>query len=348
MTEQVKVESGDDWRSEVGEVSSGAMSDDLARAREPGRGREASAPQDIPALGWNDILRRVFWSFSGDRVLSTAGGVAFFALLAIFPAIATIVSLYGLVADTSTIRGHLSLLIGILPDGVLDLIGQQISLINTQRSNTLGIAFAFGFMVALVSANSGMASLFDALNVVYGEKEKRSLFRFYLTTFLFTIGMIAFVVAAIGVVVVAPFILAFVRSTTTAEQLLLVLRWPVLLVIVCTWLAMIYRYGPSRQDAKWRWVTVGSVTAAVLWLGASMLFSWYVSSFDSYNRIYGSLGAGIGFMVWIWLSVVILLLGAELNAEMEHQTVRDSTDGPPKPLGARGAHMADHVGASHA
>ena len=202
----------------------------------------------------------------------------------------------------------MSLLIGILPDGVLDLIGQQISLINTQRSNTLGIAFAFGFMVALVSANSGMASLFDALNVVYGEKEKRSLFRFYLMTFLFTIGMIAFVVAAIGVVVVAPFILAFVRSTTTAEQLLLVLRWPVLLVIVCAWLAMIYRYGPSREDAKWRWVTVGSVTAAVLWLGASMLFSWYVSSFDSYNRIYGSLGAGIGFMVWIWLSVVILLL----------------------------------------
>src|SRR3954467_11053837 len=145
MNEQAKIERGDDWRSQVGEVAPGELSDDLVRARELGRGREASTPQDIPALGWNDILWRVFWSVSGDRVLSTAGGVAFFALLAIFPAIATIVSLYGLVADTSTIRGHLSLLAGILPGGVLELIGGQISLIATQDSDTLSVAFIVGF-----------------------------------------------------------------------------------------------------------------------------------------------------------------------------------------------------------
>jgi membrane protein len=143
-------------------------------------------------------------------------------------------------------------------------------------------------------------------------------------------------------------VFTFMGFATPAERLLAILRWPVLLVIVGVWLAVIYRYGPSRRDPKWRWVTWGSVTAAVLWLAASMLFSWYVANFDSYNKTYGSLGAGVGFMVWIWLSVVIVLLGADLNAEMEHQTARDSTDGTPKPLGARGANMADHVGASHA
>jgi membrane protein len=229
---------------------------------------------------------------------------------------------------------------------VLELIGEQISLITTQGSDTLGVAFIVGFLVALWSANSGVAALFDALNVVYGEKEKRSLLRFYATTFLLTLGMIGFVILAIGAVVVAPVVLTFMGFVTPAERLLAILRWPILLVVVGVWLAVIYRYGPSRRDPKWRWVTWGSAMAAVLWLAASMLFSWYVANFDSYNRTYGSLGAGVGFMVWIWLSVVIVLLGADLNAEMEHQTAKDSTKGAPKPLGARGANMADHVGAS--
>ena len=341
-------EHGEDWRSKVGEEDSPAeLVDDRTRAREPNRGREANTPAEIPVLGWKDILWRVFWGISEDRILSTSGGVAFFALLAVFPAMATIVSLYGLFADTSTIRGHLSLLAGILPGGVLELIGEQITLIVTQRSDTLSVAFIVGFLVALWCANSGVSALFDALNVVYGEKEKRSLLRFYATTFLLTLGMIGFIIVAISAVVVAPVVLTFVGFVTPAERLLAILRWPVLLVVVCMWLAVIYRYGPSRRDPKWRWVTWGSVTAAVLWLAASMLFSWYVANFDSYNKTYGSLGAGVGFMVWIWLSVVIVLLGADLNAEMEHQTAKDSTDGPARPLGSRGANMADHVGASH-
>jgi membrane protein len=342
-------EHGEDWRSKLEEEASpSVLPDDLAHAREPDRGREANSPAEIPARGWKDILWRVFWQISDDRILATSGGVAFFALLAVFPAIATIVSLYGLFADVSTIRGHLSLLAGILPGGVLELIGGQIGLIVTQGSDTLGVAFIVGFVVALWSANSGVAALFDALNVVYGEKEKRSLLRFYATTFLLTLGMIGFVVLAIGAVVVTPVVLSFMGFMTQAERFLAILRWPILLIVVGVWLAIIYRYGPSRRDPKWRWVTWGSTMAAVLWLAASMLFSWYVANFDSYNKTYGSLGAGVGFMVWIWLSVVIVLLGAELNAEMEHQTARDSTEGTPKPLGARGANMADHVGASHA
>jgi membrane protein len=200
--------------------------------------------------------------------------------------------------------------------------------------------------VALWSANSGVAALFDALNVVYGEKEKRSLVRFYATTFLLTLGMIGFTILAIIAVVIAPVVLTFVGFITPAERFLAVLRWPALLFVVGVWLAVIYRYGPSRRNPKWRWVNWGSAAAAVLWLAASMLFSWYVANFDSYNKAYGSLGAGVGFMVWIWLSVVIVLLGAELNAEMEHQTAKDSTEGAPKPLGARRANMADHLGAS--
>ena len=192
-----KGDKGHDWRVEIGTESNSGRSVDLARAREPGRGREADTPEQIPARGWRDVLLRVFWSISEDRILSTSGSVAFFALLAVFPAIAAIVSLYGLFADASTIGNHLSLLSGFLPGGVLQLIAEQITLISRQGSETLGTAFAVGLLIALGSANSGMAALFDALNVVYDEQEKRSLLRFYATTFLFTLAGIAFVLLAI-------------------------------------------------------------------------------------------------------------------------------------------------------
>jgi membrane protein len=343
-----KAEEGEDWRARVGERSDAGLSADLARASEPGRGREADTPEQIPARGWRDILWRVLWSIAADRILSTAGGVAFFALLAVFPAIAAIVSLYGLFADASTIGTHLTLLAGILPGGVLVLIADQITLVVREGGETLGMAFAVGLLIALVSANSGMAALFDALNVVYDEEEKRSLLRFYATTFLFTLAGIAFVVLAITGVVVLPIVLKLVGSATTTERLVAILRWPILLVTVAVSLAFIYRYGPSRRDARWRWVTWGSIAGALLWIATSMLFSWYVATFDSYNKLYGSLGAGIGFMIWLWISAVIVLLGGELNAEMEHQTARDTTTGGEKPLGKRGATMADHVGAAQA
>jgi len=286
----------------------------------------------------------VLYGISSNRVLSTSGGVAFFALLAAFPAIAAIVSLYGLFADASTIGRHLSLLSGILPVGVLQLIADQITLISRQGNETLGTAFVVSLLIAVGSANSGVAALFDALNVVYDEDEKRSLLRFYATTVLFTLAGIIFVIVAIAGIVVLPLVLRFVGLAATTEWLIAILRWPVLLATIVVSLACIYRYGPSRKDARWRWVTWGSVVGALLWIAASMLFSWYVATFDSYNKTYGSLGAAIGFMVWLWISAVIVLLGGELNAEMEHQTARDTTEGVANPLGARGAMMADHVG----
>ncbi len=238
---------GQDWRAEVGVRSHSDRSADLARAREPGRGREANTPEQIPPRGWRDILWRVFWSISADRILSTSGSVAFFALLAVFPGIAAIVSLYGLFADASTIGKHLSLLSGFLPGGVLQLIAAQITLISSQANETLGMAFVVGLLIALGSANSGIAALFDALNLVYDEREKRSLVRFYATTFLFTLAGIAFIILAISGVVVLPLVLKFVGLATTTEALLAILRWPILLVTLVVSLACIYRYGPSRR-----------------------------------------------------------------------------------------------------
>ena len=348
-TEREDKAKAQDWRSTIDKKDEADPTlRDYQRSTEPGRGRKAEQPLDIPTLGWRDIVWRVIYAIPEDRVLATAGSVAFFALLAIFPAITVVVSIYGLVADPRTIGGHLALLAGILPEGVLALIRDQIGALIAQETKTLSAAFAIGFATALWSANSGMGAMFDALNVVYGEKEKRSLVRFYATTFLFTIGAAIFTVAAIGAVVVLPLALSYAGFLFSAERILSVARWPLLLVAVAASLAAVYRFGPSRRVAEWRWVTVGSAAAAVLWIAASMAFSWYVASFDSYNKVYGSLGAGIGFMVWIWVSVVIVLVGAEINAEAEHQTARDTTTGPEKPLGRRGATMADHVGPAQA
>ncbi len=338
-------EQGEDWRAHVGqEPETAGIATDRARAREPGRGRDADTPGEIPALGWRDILVRMFWATSANRVLSTAGSVAFFTLLAVFPGIAAIVSLYGLFADANTISGHLILLSGILPTGVLDLVGDQIKLVASKGNDTLGSAFAISLVLALYSANSGVVALFDSLNVVYNEKEERHPVRLYATTFAFTLAAVVFAVLALTGVVALPLVLKFVGLPSSTEWLLTAARWPVLLVTITGSLAVIYRYGPSRNGARWRWVTWGSAVAALFWIATSMLFSWYVTTFDSYNRIYGSLGAGIGFMVWLWISTVIVLLGGELNAEMEHQTARDTTSGSIKPLGRRGAVMADHVG----
>lgn len=347
MTDRPAAAPADDWRTRRDRLdAAGPTAHDFARATEPGRGREATLPTDLPPQGWQDIALRIFRAIPEDRIFATAGGVAFFTLLAIFPAVAVVVSLYGIVADARTIGDHLALLAGILPEGVLALIRDQIATVASKTTNTLSVAFAIAFGTALWSANSGMVALFDSLNVVYGERETRSLVRLYATTFGFTIGAIVFVLMAVGGLVVLPVALGLLGVPLPSNGVLLALRWPVLLILVMLALSLVYRFGPSRRSAKWAWVTPGSVVSALLWIAGSWIFSWYVSNFDSYNRVYGSLGAGIGFMVWIWISAIIVLLGAVLNAEMEHQTARDTTAGPDRPLGLRGATMADHVGAA--
>ena len=332
----------EDWRS-VG-TRRPDPTDVRRHAREPGRGRDADDPAQIPAPGWRDILWRVLRAVPRDRVLATAGGVAFFTLLSTFPALATLVSVYSLFSDPRVISQHVGLLAGVLPNDVLTLLSDQLVRIARQGTGTLGTASLASVAIAFWSANSGVSALFDALNVIYREREKRSLVRFYATTLLFTLSGILFALTATGMVVILPIVLDRLGLGVPTDVTLRVARWPGLLLLVGLGLALTYRYGPSRREAKWRWVSWGGGAASVSWVCASVSFSWYVASFDSYNRIYGSLGAAVGYMTWIWLSVVIVLLGAELNAEIERQTARDSTTGRPKPLGAREAYAADTVG----
>ena len=277
--------------------------------------RGASAPVAAIAPGWVDLGSRVFSSIFEHRLLATAGGVAFFVLMAIFPALATIVSLYGLFADPHAIPQRLALLAGVVPTGVIDLLKQQILRLVETKATTLSLAFVIGLLVSLWSANSGVGALFDALNVVHGTKEDRSLVRFYATSFAVTAGAIVYGLATI--IGVLPIVFRWMGFSDSAETLAELLRWPVVLLIVMIGLSIIYHVGPSRSNAKWRWVTWGSGLAAILLVGASMAFAFYVAEFDSYERIYGSLGAAVGFMTWIWLSVVVVLLGAELDAALE-------------------------------
>jgi len=317
-------------------------------ANEQGRGREASTPMQIPTLGWKDILWRTYEEFSADRLMSVAAGVTYYALLAIFPAIAALVSIYGLFADPATIRDHLNALSGVLPGGAMEILREQVTRIASAGSGTLGLSFVISLVISLWSANAGMKAIFDALNIVYDEEEKRSFIKLNFESLTFTLVAIAFILLALAGIVVLPIVLDFVGLGSGLEWLLAIARWPILLAVVVAGLAVLYRYGPSRDKAEWKWVTPGGVVAAVLWLAASMLFSWYVANFGSYNETYGSLGAVIGFMTWIWISSIVVLLGAELNAEMEHQTAKDSTVGPDRPMGSRGATMADTVGAAKA
>jgi membrane protein len=313
-------------------------------ADEKGRGRSADTPTEIPALGWKDILWRTYEEFNKDRIMSVAAGVTYYALLAVFPAIAALVSIYGLFADPGTIQDHLNTLSGVLPGGALDIIREQVIRIASQGGGTLGFGFIFGLGLSLWSSNAGMKAIFDALNIVYGEEEKRSFIKLNLLSLSFTLGAIAFILIALAGIIVLPIVLSFIGLGSGTEWLVSLARWPILLIGVVSGLSLIYRFGPSRDKAEWRWVTPGGIVAAVLWLAVSMLFSWYVANFGSYNETYGSLGAVIGFMTWIWLSTIVVLLGAEINAEMEHQTAKDTTEGAHQPMGTRGAQMADTIG----
>jgi membrane protein len=312
---------------------------------EPGRGRSAETPSDIPARGWKDILLRVYRGISENRILLVAAGVAFYVLLSIFPAIAALISIYGLFANPVDIGNQLNAVANIAPGGAIQILRDEMARLAANGGTTLSVGFVVGVIVSLWTANSGISASFDALNIVYGEEEKRGLIKYYGATLTFTICAIIFMILAILVVIALPVVLNFAPFRGGTNLIIKIIRWPMLFVVVALALAVLYRFGPSRTNARWRWITWGSAFATVVWIGASALFSWYVANFGSYNKTYGSLGAVIGFMTWIWISVVVVLLGAKLNAEMEHQTARDSTIGKPKPLGRRGAEMANSIGA---
>ncbi len=310
------------------------------------RGRQATTPSEIPPRGWKDILLRVYANVSKHRVLALAAGMTYYSILAIFPAIAALVALYGLFADPTTIARHLDQLGGFLPGGAIEVAREQLTRVASKGSQTLGLTFLIGLGTSLWSANAAMKSLFDTLNIVHGEDEKRGFVELNVVSLGFTIGGVAFLLAALGAIVIVPVLLGYVGLSHAGDLVVRIGRWPAMYLVLTFALAVIYRYGPSREAPRWRWITWGSAIAALLWLAVSGLFSWYAANFGKFNETYGSLGAVIGFMTWLWISAIVVLLGAEIDAEMEHQTARDTTTGSPKPIGVRGARVADTVGAA--
>lgn len=312
-----------------------------AGRQEGAQGAQANSPREIPSRGWKAIFWRVWDQIGKDRVLAVAAGVTFYGLLALFPLIAALVSIYGLFADPTVINQHLKTMENVLPGGAIQVIGDQVTRIANQPAGQLGLGFVVGLAVTLWSANAGMKAMFDALNVAYDEEEKRSFLKLNAQTMLFTILAIVSAIVAMAAVVILPALLERLGLGSAVQALISIGRWPLLLIGLMVALAVLYRYGPSRDEPRWRWLSPGAIIAAVVWLIASVAFSFYARNFGSYNETYGSLGAVIGFMFWMWISATIVLIGAEINAEAEHQTSRDTTKGPPQPMGERGAHVAD-------
>jgi membrane protein len=262
------------------------------------------------------LLYRVYQEINNDRVPAVAGGVTFYMVLAIFPGIAAFISLYALFADPMTIRDHLAVIEGFLPADTFRLMQAEILRIAGKNSGALGLASLISLAVALASANGGTKALMDALNVAFGGPERRSFVRLNLTALALTVGAIVFVLVGAAAVVVVPILFAAVGIERQGTALLGFLRWPLLLLILSVGLSVLYRFGPSRDDPSWRWVSPGSVAASLLWVIASSAFSWYLANFADYNATYGSLGAAIGLLMWLWVTFVAILAGAELDADL--------------------------------
>jgi membrane protein len=321
--------------------SLGTLTSELSR---PEHGRLSNTPFQIPWTGWKDILWRTYVRTGEDRLLAIAAGVVFFGLLAVFPAITALVSCYGLFANPATIGANLQTLALMLPEGSFQIVQDQIARVLMKGNTALGATFLFGLALAVWSANAGVKAVIDALNVVYEEREKRSFVRLNLLSLAFTTGGIAALLLMVSAVVALPLALDHLGLAPESQLIVSLTRWPLLLVILLTALGLLYRFGPSRRPARWEWLSVGTLAAALLWIAGSSLLSWYLSNFANYNATYGSLGAAIGLMMWMWMSAIIVLCGAELNSEIEHQTALDTTIGHVKPLGRRGAVMADTIG----
>jgi membrane protein len=331
-------------RERLVDVSDAASDGSVRELAQHGRGRHAGSPFQIPWTGWKDILWRTYQEIGDDRLLATAAGVVFFGLLAVFPAITALVSSYALFADASTIGANLQTMAVMLPQGSFQIVQDQITRVLSKGDATLGATFLFGLTLAIWSANAGVKAVIDALNVVYGEREKRGFFRLNLLSLAFTIGGIIALLMMVSAVVALPLVLGHLGLTPKAQIIVGLLRWPLLFLGLLAALGILYRFGPSRRAARWEWLSVGTLAAASLWIAGSALLSWYLSNFGNYDATYGSLGAAIGLMMWMWMSAIIVLYGAELNSEIEHQTAVDTTVGRPRPLGGRGAVMADTLG----
>jgi membrane protein len=311
---------------------------------ERSRGRYATDPTEIPARGWKDILTRARVEAKEDHASLLAAGVAFYALLALVPALIALITMYSVAADPATIEEQITDALAAAPNEVRDLVATQLQSIQESSAGTATFALLFGIIVALWSASSGVQHLVEAINLAYDERETRGFVRKKALALALTLGAVVFVLVSFGVIAVFPVLLEETGVGAAARWGVEIVRWAVLFGAVLVALAVLYRYAPDRDDPQWSWVSLGAVCAAVLWLAASILFSVYTANFAKYNDTYGSLGAVVVLMLWLYLTALAVILGAEVNAEMERQTVHDTTEGTPAPMGRRRAYAADTLG----
>lgn len=304
-------------------------------------GENAASPRDIPARGWWAILRRAYGEIGTDHVSLLAAGVAFYGLLALFPAITALLAISGLVLEPSDVTDQIDRLAAILPQEAADIIlGQAVEVAGSQEAG-LGLAAVVGILIALYSASKGVGSLIEGLNIAYDETETRGFIALTAVKLALTVFLVVGMILALSATLVLPGILAVIDLGATTEMLIGVARWALLFVLVTFGIATLYRFGPSRADAKLNWLLPGALVACTLWLVASIGLSVYVEHFASYNESFGTLSGVIILLMWLWLSTFVILFGAELNGEAEAQTRVDTTTGPEMPMGARGAVKAD-------
>jgi membrane protein len=308
------------------------------------RGRTATHPLQIPRGGWKDIAMRVKDEWGDDHVGISAAGVAFYAFLAIIPAMAALVSILGLIARDRNPNEVIDDLFGALPNEARTLLSDQLTAITEQSSGSLSFGLVIGLLLSLWTASGAVGQLVNTINVAYDEEETRSWVRRKLMAIGLTLGAIVFVAVAVFVVVAFPSVIDRTGLGFGTRRLLNILIWPALAISFGVALSILYRVGPDRTPARWRWVSIGSVFAILAWIAVTLGFRLYVSRFGSYNETYGSLAAVVVILLWLWLTFVIVLLGAEINAETEHQTAHDTTIGGDQPMGERGAVKADTLG----
>jgi membrane protein len=309
-------------------------------------GREAERPSEIPPRGWFAVLKRVKAEVKEDNVTLLAAGVAFYAMLAIFPAIIAVVTVYGMVADPAQVESQVSEFAKSLPSGADQLLTTQLENVTSAGRQSLSIGLVLSLLAVLWSASSGVQGLVKGLNLVYDERESRGFLKLRGLSLLLTLGAILMAVVAIALVAVFPAVIGDLGLGQAGELAASIARWVVLALLVLSALAVLYRHAPDRANPRWRWVSGGAVVALVLWLLGSIGFSWYVDNFGKYNQTYGALAAVIILLLWLFLSAFVVLLGAELDAETERQTARDTTTGPERPMGERDAEVADTLGES--
>jgi membrane protein len=317
-----------------------------SRSNGDAAGREAKRPSEIPSRGWFAVLKRVKAEVKEDNVTLLAAGVAFYAMLAIFPAIIAVVTVYGMVADPAQVESQVSEFAKSLPSGADQLLTTQLENVTSAGRQSLSIGLVLSLLAVLWSASSGVQGLVKGLNLVYDERESRGFLKLRGLSLLLTLGAILMAVVAIALVAVFPAVIGDLGLGQAGELAASIARWVVLALLVLSALAVLYRHAPDRANPRWRWVSGGAVVALVLWLLGSIGFSWYVDNFGKYNQTYGALAAVIILLLWLFLSAFVVLLGAELDAETERQTARDTTTGPERPMGERDAEVADTLGES--